>query len=103
MSEKQRNWAGNYTYTAARIHYPATVKHVQELITSHDKLKPLGTRHSFNDVADSPADLVSLEHLDGKIGGLPVDIVNADSKGNPGASSSRPRNRPRRPRSRAAW
>ncbi|MCI0579764.1 MAG: FAD-binding protein [Chloroflexi bacterium] len=64
MIENQRNWAGNYTYSAARLHYPETAEQVQELVSRGRKLKVLGTRHSFNGIADSPEDLISLEHFD---------------------------------------
>jgi len=64
MIKNPSNWAGNYTYRAARFHQPKTVEQIQELVARSDKLKALGTRHSFNDIADSPEDLVSLEHLD---------------------------------------
>jgi xylitol oxidase len=33
-------------------------------VSRSSKLKALGTRHSFNDIADSPEDLISLEHFD---------------------------------------
>lgn len=64
MLNTPRNWAGNYTYRAAQIHAPETVEQVQELVLRSHKLKPLGTRHSFNDIADSSGDLISLEHFD---------------------------------------
>jgi len=64
MSENQQNWARNYTYSAARWHYPKTVEHVQELALRCRKLKALGTRHSFNSIADTPEDIISLEHFD---------------------------------------
>jgi alditol oxidase len=64
MLENRRNWAGNYTYSAARLHYPETVEQVQELVIRHSKLKALGARHSFNTIADSAEDLISLEHFD---------------------------------------
>src|SRR5262245_57827583 len=64
MSEPQHNWAGNYTYSAARLHAPETVAQVQELVLRHHKLRALGSRHSFNSIADSPEDMISLEHLD---------------------------------------
>lgn len=64
MNEPQQNWARNYTYTAARWHYPKTVEQVQELVARCRKLKALGTRHSFNDIADTNEDMISLEHFD---------------------------------------
>ena len=63
MIENPSNWAGNYTYHAAQIHQPETVEQIQELVIRSNKLKALGTRHSFNDIADSPGDLISLEHF----------------------------------------
>jgi len=64
MTEKQSNWAGNYQYDAARWHYPETVEQVQELVIRCHKLKALGSRHSFNSIADTAEDLISLDHLD---------------------------------------
>ncbi len=64
MIENQSNWAGNYTYSAARWHWPETVEQVQELVIRRSKLKVLGTRHSFNGIADTTEDLISLEHFD---------------------------------------
>ena len=63
MIENPSNWAGNYTYRASQYHQPETVEQIQELVIRSDKLKALGTRHSFNDIADSSGDLISIEHL----------------------------------------
>ncbi len=68
MTQNQSNWAGNYTYSAARLHHPETVEQVQELVIRHSKLKALGARHSFNTIADSSEDLISLEHFDQVVG-----------------------------------
>ena len=59
-----KNWAGNYTYRAAQIHTPETVEQIQELVKYSRKIKALGTRHSFNEIADTPGDLISLERFD---------------------------------------
>jgi xylitol oxidase len=61
--EKQRNWAGNFEYSAARIHTPKNLAEVQELIKNSDKIRVLGTRHSFNSIADSKHNLLSLKNL----------------------------------------
>jgi alditol oxidase len=61
------NWAGTHTYRAARIHRPSTVEEVREIVARAPRIRVLGSRHSFSDVADS-AELVSLE-------GLPADVV----------------------------
>jgi alditol oxidase len=63
MIENPSNWARNYTYRAARFHQPETIEQIQQLVVHSNKLKALGTRHSFNDIADSPGDLISLEHF----------------------------------------
>src|SRR5436190_6563087 len=63
MTQDLHNWADNYTYHATQLHKPETIVQIQELVHRSRKLKALGTRHSFNDIADSPETLVSLEHL----------------------------------------
>lgn len=63
MTENTTNWAGSYTYRAVHIHRPKAIKQIQTLVARSSKLKALGTRHSFNDIADSSGDLISLEHF----------------------------------------
>lgn len=58
-----RNWAGNYKYSTAEIYTPTSVEHVQELIANHSHIKVLGTRHSFNGIADCTGSLLSLAKL----------------------------------------
>lgn len=60
MMEVQRNWAGNYQYNATRFHIPETVEQVQQLVSRSNLVKVLGTRHSFNHIADTTEDLISL-------------------------------------------
>ena len=64
MIEKRSNWAGNLTYSAARLHYPTTIEQIQALVNRGSKLKVLGTGHSFNAIADTPADLICLSHFE---------------------------------------
>lgn len=59
----RHNWAGNYAYRAARLHRPETVHELRALVARCDHVKVLGTRHSFNDVADTAGDQISLERL----------------------------------------
>jgi len=47
------NWAGNYTYSAERLHRPSTLEQVREIVASAPRVRVLGSRHSFNDIADS--------------------------------------------------
>ena len=63
MIDNLSNWARNYMYRAAQIHQLETVEQIQELVRNSNKVKALGTRHSFNDIADSPGDLISLRHF----------------------------------------
>jgi len=63
-SVARTNWAGNYTYRAARLDEPASAQDVQNLVLSVAHTKALGARHSFNDIADSSGDQISLKHLD---------------------------------------
>lgn len=58
------NWAGNITYSTENLHQPKTVSLAQQTIQNCDKLRPLGSRHSFNTIADSTENQVSLEHLE---------------------------------------
>jgi xylitol oxidase len=63
MVTKLNNWAGNYTYSSENVDYPETVEQLQELVRQYDKLRVLGTRHSFNSIADSTEQLISLERF----------------------------------------
>jgi xylitol oxidase len=56
------NWAGNYTYRAERLHRPCTLEQVRELVANAPRIRVLGSRHSFNDIADSAA-LITLDAL----------------------------------------
>src|SRR6516164_1417194 len=63
----ERNWAGTYTYRAQKLRRPTTMEQVQEIVANAASVHVLGTRHSFNDIADS-LELISLENL-------PADVV----------------------------
>ncbi|MEO6719581.1 MAG: FAD-binding protein [Ferruginibacter sp.] len=57
------NWAGNLTYSTGNVHYPKTVAEVQEAVKKCKKLRALGSQHSFNKIADSTENLVSLKEM----------------------------------------
>jgi xylitol oxidase len=57
------NWAGNLTYGTGRLHSARSVEDVQAFVRSHDRLKVLGTRHCFNDIADSTHALLSVREM----------------------------------------
>ncbi|MFC5649501.1 FAD-binding protein [Paenibacillus solisilvae] len=61
--ENNRNWAGNYRYSASELHVPESVEQVQELVARSSLIKVLGTRHSFNGIADSTGSLLSMQKL----------------------------------------
>src|SRR6266568_474917 len=60
----RENWAGNITYSTDHVHTPANVDEVREVVKSCSKLRALGSRHSFNTIADSSSNQISLLHLD---------------------------------------
>jgi xylitol oxidase len=59
----QQNWAGNLTYCAERLYHPETIAELQDIVRRSRKLRALGSRHSFNTIADCTEDLVSLARL----------------------------------------
>ena len=58
------NWAGNYTFHAKHLYQPKTIEEVQATVKSCTKLRALGARHSFNSIADSTENQISLKALD---------------------------------------
>jgi xylitol oxidase len=58
-----KNWAGNLVYGTDNVQYPKSVEEVQKLVREHPKLKVLGTRHCFNNIADSKNDLLSTNKM----------------------------------------
>ena len=62
-SDKRTNWAGNYQYSTDNLHVPENVKEVCKVVENCSKLKALGARHSFNGIADSKQNQISLKHF----------------------------------------
>jgi xylitol oxidase len=60
----ETNWAGNIAYATSNIAKPRTVDDVQALVKGANKLRPLGSRHSFNWISDSDDTIVSLKGLE---------------------------------------
>jgi xylitol oxidase len=58
------NWAGNIEFHTDHLLTPKTIEEVQQAVKSCTKLKALGARHSFNTIADSNANQISLKALD---------------------------------------
>jgi xylitol oxidase len=63
VSDVVKNWAGNITFGARRLHRPAGLPQLQEIVAAGGPLRVLGSGHSFNRMADTTGDLVSLAAL----------------------------------------
>jgi len=57
------NWSGNLTYHTENLFEPTTVAELQQVVKDHPSIRPLGTRHSFNGLADSTHAQVSLKNF----------------------------------------
>jgi xylitol oxidase len=57
-----KNWAGTHTYRAARLRQPTSLEELREIVARAPRVRVLGSRHSFTDIADSD-ELVGLEAL----------------------------------------
>ena len=57
------NWARNYAFSAGTLHRPASLDELRAVVGSTARVRAVGTRHCFNDIADSPGDMVTLEAL----------------------------------------
>ncbi|MEU1488400.1 FAD-binding protein [Streptomyces sp. NPDC005752] len=62
-SARQTNWAGNITFGAERLHTPTSMAELQDIVSAGTAVKVLGTGHSFNTVADTRGDLISVTGL----------------------------------------
>jgi alditol oxidase len=60
----RENWAGNLTYSTDNLFTPASADEVRDVIKRCSKLRALGSRHSFNAIADSTQNQLSLKRLD---------------------------------------
>jgi alditol oxidase len=73
VSIDRDNWGGNVRYRAAHIVAPETLEEAQQLVASSARVRPLGTRHSFNRLPDTEGTLVHL-------GSLPPDpVIDTDA------------------------
>lgn len=59
----ERNWAGNYKFNASELFVPENVEQIQEWVALQHRVRVLGTRHSFNGIADCTESLLSLQKL----------------------------------------
>ncbi len=71
-AEKLRNWAENLEYSTANVQDAASLEQVRAFTKSTPRFKALGTRHCFNNIADSKDRLLSMKGLD--------KVVSLDAK-----------------------
>ncbi|GIJ25615.1 putative xylitol oxidase [Micromonospora qiuiae] len=58
-----RNWAGNVRYAARAYHRPSSIDDLRELVAGSDRVRAVGSGHSFNRLGDTTGDLVTLAGL----------------------------------------
>src|SRR5271169_2732670 len=71
-ADKLTNWAGNLEYSTENLYAAKTFEQVQDFVRKQTKLKVLGSRHCFNNIADSKDAFLSLKPLD--------EIVSLDAQ-----------------------
>ncbi|MFI6759822.1 D-arabinono-1,4-lactone oxidase [Micromonospora sp. NPDC050417] len=62
-TDARTNWAGNITFGARGFHRPSSVAELRRLVAGSGRVRALGTGHSFNHIADTSGDLVSVAGL----------------------------------------
>ncbi len=68
-----KNWAANLTYSSERIERPRTLAELAGIVAGEPRVRALGSRHSFCDVADTTGVHVQLDLLDDGRPSLEVD------------------------------
>jgi xylitol oxidase len=58
-SVPRENWSGTFHYSTQKVFQPASLEEVQRAVMSVSKVRALGTRHSFNGIADSTVAQIS--------------------------------------------
>lgn len=71
-SKKMENWAGNLKYSTDRFSAANSLEQVQGFVKKQSNLKVLGTRHCFNNIADSTHNFLSLKSMD--------DVISIDAQ-----------------------
>ena len=60
MTAELRNWSGTYRFTARAVIDARSADDVRRAVAAGGRVRAIGTRHSFNDLADNGAALVSV-------------------------------------------
>jgi alditol oxidase len=66
-----KNWAGNVEYSTENLYAATASESVKDFVKNHAKLKVLGSRHCFNNIADSKDYFLSLKSMD--------DVISLDA------------------------
>ncbi len=56
-------WAGTHAFQARRLYLPRTVSEAAQVVASLERVRVVGTRHSFNDIADGEM-MISLSNIE---------------------------------------
>ncbi|NHC13368.1 FAD-binding protein [Motilibacter deserti] len=80
MTRSAMNWAGNITFGAERCAAPASVAELQRLVAGAERVRALGSGHSFNRIADTNGLQIAVETLPRSVevsgeSGRPVAVV----------------------------
>ncbi|MEO7222000.1 MAG: FAD-binding protein [Devosia sp.] len=67
MNKISHNWAEHVAFGHEHTHFPTTLAEVQAVVRQSPKLRPIGSRHCFNAIADTPGGIVSLRAFERRI------------------------------------
>ena len=62
--DRLKNWAGNLEYSTESLYSANSIEEARDFVKKQSQLKVLGTRHCFNNIADSKYNLLSLRSMD---------------------------------------
>ena len=77
ISDVGLNWSRTYAYRAPAYERPESLAQLCELVAGAKRVGVLGTRHAFNDIADSSGLLVGLDRLPAE---LDIDTAAATAR-----------------------
>ena len=60
MTDRPTNWAGNVVFGSANLHHPTSLDEVRRIVAESTHSRALGSGHSFNPIADTVGDQISL-------------------------------------------
>jgi xylitol oxidase len=60
MTDRPTNWAGNVVFGASKLHHPTSTDEVRRIVADSTHARALGSGHSFNPIADTVGDQISL-------------------------------------------